>query len=526
MSSLPLRHLATSLALASLAPLPTLAQDSRATLVAEIPGNAVFVVPGPNDPSTLLVGEQAGLISRVRFGQINGTFLDLTGQVSPSGLGGLLSLAFHPNYEVNGWIYVMYQSSDQSSRLARYTVPVPGSLQPDPSTELVLREFTGPIAFHWGGGLEFGPDGKLYVAVGDPRFEIDTEGCTAQELSKYQGKILRLEADGSIPPDNPYVGVPGALPGIYARGLRQPFRMTFDPLTGGMFLGDVGELSREEINYVPPGMLEEANFEWRTLEGSLATGSTLCPTDPSQLEGHRISPLFEYDHFTGCSVTGGVVVRNAGLPGLEGSYLFSDWCGGKTWALDVDFATGALIAATEIQANLDPPGPRSVTAPTSYAQSSTGRLFFTDMFALEPNVSEVYRLRTDDALVADRDYLSNLAGGTQHFELDAGPALGGQLYLLLGSLSGTNPGISIDGLNLPINFDAYTQFTLNGGAGLYTNSVGLLDADGFAEAQFTLPAGLAPQAVGSVFQHAFVTVNPLTSIVTFASNAEVTLLRP
>lgn len=524
--SLPLRQLTAPLVLTGLMPLAAFAQDTRATLVAEVPGNAVFVVPEPDDPSTLLVGEQAGLINRVRLGQVDGTFLDLTAEVSPSALGGLLSLVFHPDYENNGWVYVMYQASGQSSRLARYTVPVPSILEADPATELVLRDFIGPIAFHWGGALEFGPDGKLYVGVGDPRVELDTEGCTAQDLSRYEGKILRLEDDGSIPPDNPYVGVAGALPGIYARGLRQPFRLSFDSLTGGVFIGDVGEVDREEVNYVPPGLFEEANFEWQTLEGTLLTGSTLCPTDPSQLVGNRISPLFEYDHLLGCSVTGGLVVRDAGLPGLEGSYLFSDWCGGMTWALDVDFATGALIASTEIQANLDPPGPLRVDAPTSYSQASDGQIFFSDMFSLQPNVSEVFRLRTDDPLVSDREFLSSLAGGTQHFELDAGPAMGGQLYLLVGTLSGSDPGISVDGLNLPINFDAYTQFTLGGGAGLYTNSVGLLDADGFAEAQFTLPPGTAPQAVGSVFHHAFVTIDPLLSAVTFVSNAEVTLLRP
>ena len=282
-----------------------------------------FVTAPPGDPR-LFVLEQAGLVRLVRGGRIlPAPFLDLRGVLSSGGERGLLGLAFHPDFAHNGTFYVDYTDRDGDTRVERYRVGRDPD-RADPASAHLVLHVTQPYANHNGGMLAFGPDGMLFVALGDGGAGGDPHG-NGQNLGALLGKLLRLDVDHgepyAIPASNPFVHTPGARGEIWAYGLRNPWRFSFDRGAPTLYIADVGQDRWEEIDVA--GAHEGGiNWGWNLREG-------LHPFQEGPATGVPPSdPALEYGHQDGCSITGGYVYRGSAWPGLRGTYFYSDWCGG------------------------------------------------------------------------------------------------------------------------------------------------------------------------------------------------------
>jgi glucose/arabinose dehydrogenase len=256
-------------------------------------------------------------------------FLDIMDRVgSDASERGLLGLAFHPRYAENGYFYVNYTDLNGNTVIARFNVTEDPD-RADPSSEKQVLYAVQPYSNHNGGGLAFGPDGYLYIALGDGGSGGDPQG-NGQSLQSHLGKLLRIDVDGgdpyAIPPDNPFAAG-GGLPEIWAYGLRNPWRFSFDRLTGDLYIADVGQNEWEEIDFLPAGGPGGANFGWNFREA----GHGFMGTPPEGLD--LIDPVAEYDHSLGCSVTGGYVYRGASLPEWQGVYIYGDYCTGNVWGL-------------------------------------------------------------------------------------------------------------------------------------------------------------------------------------------------
>ena len=306
-------------------PPPPPAVGSLATEVVATGLDRPLYLTAPPGDSRLFIVEQTGAIRIVAAdGNLRGTpFLDLAGRIAGGGERGLLGLAFHPDYVSNGFFYVNYTDTNGDTVVERYTV----SGDPDvaaPGSATPILAVPQPFANHNGGQLAFGPDGMLYVFMGDGGGAGDPFS-TGQDPTDLLGSILRLDVDGgdpyAIPPDNPFVDVAGARGEVWAIGLRNPWRAWFDVPGGMLYVADVGQSQREEVNAV--GIAEAGvNYGWNVLEGTLCFAEEGC--DASGTE----APVLEYSHADGCSITGGVVYRGTLLPELVGHYFYSDFCSG------------------------------------------------------------------------------------------------------------------------------------------------------------------------------------------------------
>lgn len=303
--------------------------------------------------SRLFVVQQGGAI---RILNANGTinpnnFLTLTtATIMTGGETGLLGLAFHPNYATNGYFYVNYtRAGDGATVIARYSVSSGNPDLADPSSALILLTVAQPFANHNGGTLKFGPDGYLYIGMGDGGSGGDP-GNRAQNINENLGKMLRLDVDAAapyIPATNPYVGVAGN-DEIWAIGMRNPWKYSFDKLTGDLWIADVGQSAVEEINHVS-STAAGLNYGWHCYEGNVPYGPAAC-TLPA---GTHTLPVATYTHAGtgGCSVTGGYVYRGSLYPNLTGKFLFADYCVNRigtvtppgTIAYSANFANVSLI---------------------------------------------------------------------------------------------------------------------------------------------------------------------------------------
>lgn len=301
----------------------------------------------------LLVVQQDGKIRVVEGGMLReAPFLDISRRVTTkANEQGLLGIALHPHYSENGYFYVNYsRARDGGTVIARFSAD-PRMAQADPASEKILLEVDQPYDNHNGGGLRFGPDGYLYIGLGDGGSGGDPQN-NAQNPDSLLGKMLRIDVDNgdpyAIPADNPF-SAEGGKAEIWATGLRNPFRFAFDRQTGDLYIGDVGQNQWEEVDFLAAGSPAGLNFGWRFREGAHPYEGE--PSSDLQL----VEPIFEYSHPTGCSITGGEVYRGSDLPELAGVYLVGDYCSGIVWGLmrGADgawqsqelFRTGAMITA-------------------------------------------------------------------------------------------------------------------------------------------------------------------------------------
>ena len=285
----------------------------------------------PDDASErMFIVEKGGLIKIYSGGKIfAGPYLDVREKVSTQMEQGLLGMAFHPDFKENRKLFVYYTDKVGDSVLARYQTELANPNVVSIDSEKILLRVRQPFANHNGGCIRFGPDGFLYIGLGDGGGSGDPN-LAAQNLGSLLGKILRLDVDGpeavglsyAIPADNPFMGKAGARKEIWAYGFRNPWRFSFDAQTGRLFAGDVGQDTTEEIDIVSAGK----NYGWNWLEG------TKCFRDNCSRRGIEM-PIAEYGRNEGVSVTGGFVYRGRRLPLLEGSYIFGDFGSGTLWSL-------------------------------------------------------------------------------------------------------------------------------------------------------------------------------------------------
>jgi glucose/arabinose dehydrogenase len=304
-------------------------------------------------PKSIFVLEQTGKVRIIQEGQlISLPFLDIQDRVrSQSSEQGLLGMAFHPEYDKNGFFFVNYTDFNGNSVVSRFSVSTEDDKQAVATSEKILLQVEQPYANHNGGMLAFGPDQYLYIGLGDGGSAGDPL-YNGQSKETLLGKILRIDVDGgeaySVPPQNPFAEG-GGKPEIWIYGLRNPWRFSFDRVTGDLYIGDVGQNDWEEIDFIPYGEGRGLNLGWNFMEGN-------HPYLPGgENEPGLIPPAFEYAHNQGCSVTGGVVYRGLSLPAWQGVYLLGDYCSGIIWGLLRDtngqwqsqelFQTGAQITS-------------------------------------------------------------------------------------------------------------------------------------------------------------------------------------
>ncbi|NNC82066.1 MAG: hypothetical protein HKN79_00675 [Flavobacteriales bacterium] len=286
----------------------------------------------------LFILEKDGVIRILNSdGTINAQpFLDIQSQTSTGGLNseqGLLGIAFHPDYESNGFFYLNYTRGNGDTRISRFTVSGDEDIA-DATSRVDILDIDQPYGNHNGGGLKFGPDGYLYIGMGDGGSAEDPLDA-GQSMNTLLGKMLRIDVDGAspygIPADNPFVGTSAdTLPEIWASGLRNPWRYSFDRITGDLWMGDVGQYNWEEIDWQPASSMGGENYGWRCYEGNHSGFGGGCPP-MSAFTG----PVAEYSHSGGnCSVTGGFVYRGNSFGELQGKYIYVDYCSGQFWSLE------------------------------------------------------------------------------------------------------------------------------------------------------------------------------------------------
>jgi glucose/arabinose dehydrogenase len=260
-------------------------------------------------------------------------FLDIQSLINTTGEGGLLWTAFHPRYKENGFFFLNYTNTAGDTVIARYRVSGNDPDRADPSSARTLLVIDQPFSNHNGGQLQFGPDGYLYIGMGDGGAAFDP-ACRAQKANELLGKMLRIDVDQNvnttpfygIPADNPFRGAGNPPDEVWASGLRNPWRFTFDRETGDLWIGEVGQNASEEVDFLPAGTPAGANLGWNLREGTLEYRG-------SAPEG-VVEPLLEYPNpDEGCAVIGGYVYRGTRIPDLEGAYLYSDYCNGTIHAV-------------------------------------------------------------------------------------------------------------------------------------------------------------------------------------------------
>lgn len=301
------------------------------------------------------------------------TFLDIEAKVAYADTKneeGFLGLAFHPNYKRNGFFFAYYTEEPSTSVISRFQVSKDDSNVADPDSEEVLLKVKQPYWNHNGGTLAFGPDGYLYIGLGDGG-KFNDPHMNGQNIQSLLGSILRIDVDHrtkdrpyAIPEDNPFVEQPRfARPEIYAYGFRNIWRLSFDRKTGQLWAADVGQDFWEEINVIEPGK----NYGWNLREAQHKFGLVGSEARPD-----LVDPIFEYDHEVGKSITGGLVYRGTEVPGLQGYYLYADYVSGKVWGLKYDLDSRRVTANRLIAGDNVPV--------ITFGDDAAGEVYFSDAF--------------------------------------------------------------------------------------------------------------------------------------------------
>lgn len=367
------------------------AADAQTTLTTELVANG-FQKPveaiGNPDGRIFVVEQNSGLIRIIgpAGGVLATPFLNIKSKIKSSGNEeGLLGLAFHPDYENNGFFYVNYTASGPNRTVVeRYSVSATDKNIADPTSGAQIIAFNQPFSNHNGGCLRFGSDGYLYIATGDGGSANDPQ-CNAQNPGSFLGKMLRLDVDSglpyTVPPSNPFVTTAGYLPEIWAIGLRNPWRFGFDSLNGDMYIGDVGQSTREEVNVSGPGN-GGFNYGWKIMEGVNCFQTGNCPvgTFPPCNNPALTLPATDYGHsgpFGGpCSITGGEVSRDCSIPGFFGTYYYADYCSDQIFSFE--YVGGVVTNHVQRTAELAPGGGLSLSSITSFGVDGDGAVLIVD----------------------------------------------------------------------------------------------------------------------------------------------------
>ena len=383
----------TATALADVTPLTTVRVASGLV-------RPIGVFHAPSDTSRIFIIEKQGRIRILENGTLLPTpFLDVDaitgGGTSSSSEQGLLGLAFHPDYANNGLFYIDHTDNSGATNIAEYQVSANPNVA-DTGSRRLLRTIAQPFSNHNGGWIEFGPDGYLYISMGDGGSAGDPGNRAQTITNQLLGKILRIDVDGNnssngqygIPPTNPFVGITGD-DEIWAYGVRNPWRNAFDRETGDLWIADVGQGAWEEIDFQPASSTGGENYGWRCYEGNVAYNTTGC--GPSS---NYVFPIHVYSHSLGCSITGGRIYRGCRMPENHGAYFFADYCSSTIWSLRYD---GASVSDFQNRTGeLAPGGGLSITSITSFGEDANGEIYIVDQ-----NGGEVFMIVPDGPTVAD-----------------------------------------------------------------------------------------------------------------------------
>ncbi len=373
---LPIGRAGATLLVVLALPAAASAQKLATEIFASGFASPVWVGAPVGDLERLFVVEQdSGLIRIIKNRQVLDTpFLNVGAALSQGGEQGLLGMAFHPAFAVNGRFFIHYTDVNGDTRVVEFM----DSGDPDVADAMPVQTIlaqTQPYDNHNGGNLAFGADGMLYIGLGDGGSGGDPEN-RAQDGTTNLGKMLRLDVDRPapfIPADNPFLGDPSINDEIWALGLRNPWRYSFDRLTGDLYIGDVGQADREEVDFQSRSSTGGENYGWRCMEGSSCSGDSGCSCTDLTLD----LPIYEYDHSSGdCSVIGGYVYRGLAMPWFQGSYLFGDFCTSNLWSFR--YIGGLLTEFVDRTPELEPPGTPTVQRITSFGEDGVGELYIVD----------------------------------------------------------------------------------------------------------------------------------------------------
>ena len=310
-------------------------QEIRTTQIASGIAAPTDIQSANDGSGRLFLVQQSGIVRIFHGGAVSSRpFLDIGAKTHADGERGLLGLAFPPGFAQKQRFYVDYTDLNGDTIIAQYRVS-PNADVADAASETVLLKIAQPFANHNGGQVRFGPDGYLYIGMGDGGSAGDPLG-NGQNRGALLGKLLRIDVETEparirIPPDNPFVNVAGARPEIWAFGLRNPWRFSFDRATGDLWIADVGQDSYEEVDFQPASSHGGENYGWNLMEATHCFGSNCNP--PGLTQGLTL-PVAEYPHTQGCSVSGGFMYRGRSSPGLRGIYLYGDYCSGRIWGIE------------------------------------------------------------------------------------------------------------------------------------------------------------------------------------------------
>ena len=321
----------------------------------------------------LFVIEKVGKIRIIRNNALTTVpFLDIASKVrSTGGEQGLLGMAFHPDYKKNGLVYVNYtdRSAQTMTVIEEYKLSADTN-RLDSLSGRVLLTIPQPYANHNGGSIKFGPDGYLYIGMGDGGSANDPQN-NAQNKMALLGKMLRIDVNASnkynIPPTNPFVANTAYAPEIWAVGMRNPWRFSFDRLTGDLWIGDVGQGSWEEVDFEPAASGGGRNYGWRCYEGNANFNTNGC--EPKNVFTFPVHEYFSDENINGCSVTGGYVYRGDRFPGLYGKYIYGDYCSGKIWSLHKNDSNRLINTLLYDHSN---------NGLTTFGEDAEGNLYFAD----------------------------------------------------------------------------------------------------------------------------------------------------
>ncbi|MFW5653884.1 MAG: PQQ-dependent sugar dehydrogenase [Planctomycetota bacterium] len=444
----------------------------RAEVVADGLAQPLFMTHAPGDTERLFILEQNNArILILRDGVVEPTpFLDIGSLASSGGERGLLGLAFHPDYENNGWFFVNYTDINGNTVVARYTVSDTDPDVADPNSAETIITIDQPFSNHNGGMIQFSPvDGYLYIGMGDGGSAGDPRNL-AQDPQELLGKMLRLDVDNglpyTIPADNPFVNDPDTLDEIWAIGLRNPWRWAFDRETGDMWMGDVGQFLIEELNFQPFTSPGGENYGWRLKEGrECFNPSTNC--DP----GGLTDPILQYEHGgrpPRCSITGGFVYRGEQIPLLQGAYFFSDFCSSQIWT--VRYNGSSVFDFVDRTDDIDENN--QIFNVASFGQDAEGELYVLDLFD-----GEIFKIVTEMQVAADAN---TLIAGQQNTLNVSGATANADVYFVASLVGPGSTNVPPLGIRLGL---ANPQL------------VGTATADGSGNATFSSPLPASTQGL-------------------------------